>query len=153
MTNDQIPAPVVLARLRAASKTQALMALAQEAACHAVIHERTIFSALLERERLGSTGVGAGVAIPHARLAKLDTQCTVFARLDRPVDFAAADDCPVDLIFVLLSPEAAGADHLQGLSRISSLLRDGKLCRELRRSRDPAALYSMLTGHSKPAAA
>ena len=87
---------------------------------------------LMQREKLGSTGVGNGVAIPHGKLPKLDKLFGLFARLDRPVDFEALDGQPVDLIFLLLAPEGAGADHLKALARVARLLRDPEVARKLR---------------------
>jgi PTS system nitrogen regulatory IIA component len=99
----------------------------------------------MQRERLGSTGIGNGIAIPHGKLAKLERLCGAFARLDRPVDFEALDGQPVDLMFLLLAPEGAGADHLKALARIARLLRDGETTRKLRESRDAESLYAVLT--------
>jgi nitrogen PTS system EIIA component len=114
----------VLPRLKAANKKQALQELAARAARLTGAHERAIFDVLLERERLGTTGVGHGIAIPHGKLASLDKLHGVFARLDQGIDFDAIDEQPVDLIFLLLAPESAGADHLKALARVSRLLRD-----------------------------
>ncbi len=97
-----------------------------------------------QREKLGSTGVGNGIAIPHGKLPKLDRLFGVFARLERPVDFEALDGQPVDLVFLLLAPEAAGADHLKALARVARLLRDSEVARKLRDSRDAEALYAVL---------
>ena len=110
-----------------------------------LLPEREIFDTLLHRERLGSTGIGDGIAIPHGKLVQLTRIVGVFARLDRPVDFDALDDEPVDLVFLLLAPEGAGADHLKALARIARVLRDGDTATKLRASRDPAALYALLT--------
>jgi len=100
---------------------------------------------LSERERLGSTGIGMGVAIPHGKLSGLDRLCGIFARLDRPIPFEAIDDQPVDLIFVLLAPENAGADHLKALARVARLLRDRAVCDKLRGTDNHDALYALLT--------
>ncbi len=108
------------------------------------IHERTIYDVLIERERLGSTGIGMGIGIPHGRLPGLDRLCGIFARLDRPVPFDAIDDQPVDLIFLLLAPESAGADHLKALARVSRLLRDRTVCEKLRGTDNADALYALL---------
>ncbi|HLB06469.1 MAG TPA: PTS sugar transporter subunit IIA, partial [Alphaproteobacteria bacterium] len=105
----------VLARLKAASKKQLLQELAQHAATLSGLDERQIFEVLLERERLGTTGVGRGIAIPHGKFAKLERLIGVFARLEQPIGFDAVDDKPVDLVFLLLAPESAGADHLKAL--------------------------------------
>jgi nitrogen PTS system EIIA component len=136
----------VLVGVRVSSKKEALSMLAHQAASRTGQPERVILDALVERERLGSTGIGSGIAVPHARLPGLDGLCAVFLRLDRPIDFEAVDDWPVDLIFLLLSPETAGADHLRALSRISRLLRDGKVCQALRRTPSPTDLHLFLSG-------
>jgi nitrogen PTS system EIIA component len=142
---DLITPRSVLPQLRAASKRQALQELAKRAAAITGIHERTIFDILSERERLGSTGIGRGIGIPHGKLPGLDRLCGIFARLERPIPFEAIDDQPVDLIFVLLAPETAGADHLKALARVSRLLRDRGVCDKLRGTDNPDALYALLT--------
>jgi PTS system nitrogen regulatory IIA component len=142
---DLITPESVVARLRATSKKQILQELSKRAAETTGLHERTIFDVLLERERLGTTGVGDGIAIPHGKLAELSRLYGVFARLETPVDFDAVDDQPVDLIFLLLAPETAGADHLKALARISRVLREPPSIDRLRASRDRATIYSVLT--------
>lgn len=131
--------------LKANSKKQALQELAALAARGAEVGERDIFDSLLQRERLGSTGIGNGIAIPHGRFTQVSRLTGVFARLEKPIDFEAVDGLPVDLVFVLLAPEDAGADHLQGLAKIARLLRTPSIAQALRSTRDPAALYSILT--------
>ena len=101
---------------------------------------------LLARERLGSTGVGAGVAIPHGRLGSLTRLSAVFARLREPIEFDAVDGKPVDLIFLLLAPDSAGSDHLKALALVSRLLRDHRVCARLRGADNAEALYAVLTG-------
>ncbi|MGE0254541.1 MAG: PTS IIA-like nitrogen regulatory protein PtsN [Alphaproteobacteria bacterium] len=146
MDIDEILAPgAVVAKLRATSKKQALQELARVAADVTGEDERAIFEVLLERERLGSTGVGGGVAIPHGKLASLDRLYGVFARVAQPIDFDSVDDRPVDLLFVLLAPEGAGADHLKALARVSRLLRDPATCDKLRGSDSRDAIYALLT--------
>jgi nitrogen PTS system EIIA component len=135
----------VIAHLRATSKKQALQDLAKRAAEITGLHERAIFDVLLERERLGSTGVGNGIAIPHGKIGGLDRLYGLFARADQAIDFDAIDEQPVDLIFLLLAPEGAGADHLKALARVSRLLRDRVICEKLRGSDSADALYSLLT--------
>ncbi len=142
---DLVSIEGVVADLKATSKKQALQDLAHRAADVTGLHERAIFDTLLERERLGTTGVGLGIAIPHGKMADLDRLYGVFARLKDPVDFDAVDDQPVDLIFLLLAPESAGADHLKALARVSRLLRDQSVCEKLRGSDTPAAIYALLT--------
>jgi PTS system nitrogen regulatory IIA component len=140
-----LPSDGIAGGLKANSKKQVLQELAALAARGAEVSERDIFDALLQRERLGSTGIGNGIAIPHGRFAQVTRLTGVFARLEKPIDFEAVDDLPVDLVFVLLAPEDAGADHLQGLAKIARLLRTPSIVQALRATRDPAALYSILT--------
>ena len=135
----------VLPNLRSTSKKQALQELAKAAAGLTGQDERSIFDVLLERERLGTTGVGNGIAIPHGKLAGLGQLYGIFARLDSPIDFEAIDEQPVDLIFLLLAPEGAGADHLKALARVSRQLRSGTYCDKLRGSDSRDALYALLT--------
>ncbi len=142
---DLIGPDSVIADLRATSKKQALQELAERAATITGLHERQIFDVLLERERLGTTGVGNGIAIPHGKLAGLKKLHGVFARLSTPIDFEAIDERPVDLIFLLLAPETAGADHLKALARVSRLLRDQSMCEKLRKTDTADALYILLT--------
>ncbi len=141
---DLITPRSVVAQLRATNKKQALQELAKRAAVITGIQERTIYDVLIERERLGTTGIGMGIAIPHGRLPGLDKLCGIFARLDRPVAFDAIDDQPIDLIFLLLAPESAGADHLKALARVSRLLRDRTVCEKLRGTDNADALYALL---------
>lgn len=143
----------VLPHLKVTSKKQTLQELATVAAEITGLHERAIFDVLLERERLGTTGVGSGIAIPHGKIGELDRLYGLFARLDEPVDFDAVDDEPVDLIFLLLAPESAGADHLKALARISRLLRDKAVREKLRETGTADELYSVLTAESAPHAA
>lgn len=150
---DLITPQSVIARLRATSKKQALQELAKRAAEATGLHERAIFDVLLERERLGTTGVGDGIAIPHGKLPELSRLYGVFARLETPVDFDAVDDQPVDLMFLLLAPETAGADHLKALARVSRLLRDRSTCEKLRGADKADAIYALLTeSHASHAA-
>jgi PTS system nitrogen regulatory IIA component len=141
---DLIKPDRVVANLRATSKKQALQDLARRAAEITDQSERAIFSVLMKRERLGTTGVGNGIAIPHGKLPTLDRLYGVFARLEHPIDFDSIDDRPVDLIFLLLAPESSGADHLKALARVSRLLRDKTACEKLRGTDDPEALYALL---------
>jgi PTS system nitrogen regulatory IIA component len=135
----------VSAALKVKTKKQALRALATRAAQITGLDERYVFDMLLQRERLASTAVGRGIAIPHARIDGLGQLATVFAQLDEPIEFEAPDSEPVDLVFVLLAPEHAGADHLKALARISRVLRDAQTLEKLRAARDRDALYSVLT--------
>ncbi len=143
--NELISAQSVIPNLRASSKKQALQDLARRAADITGLHERAIFDVLMERERLGTTGVGNGIAIPHGKMANLDRLYGLFARLEHSVDFQSIDEQPVDLIFLLLAPESAGADHLKALARVSRLLRDGSVCEKLRGTDDAEALFALLT--------
>jgi nitrogen PTS system EIIA component len=144
----------VIANLKAGSKKQALQELARRAATRTPgTHERVIFDTLWERERLGSTGMGMGTAIPHGKIAGLDRLIGLFARLERPIDFEAVDERPVDLIFVLLAPESAGADHLKALARVSRLFRDRAICEKLRGTDNVDALTALLTDRAASHAA
>jgi nitrogen PTS system EIIA component len=143
----------VIANLRAANKRQALQELAKRAAAIAGKNERAVFDVLLERERLGTTGIGAGTAIPHGRMQDLTRLHAVFARLEKPIDFEAIDNQPVDLIFLLLTPDTAGADHLKALARLSRLLRDKTMCDKLRGTDGAEALYALLTDRATSHAA
>ena len=135
----------VVANLKVTSKKQALQELSKKIAELIGQDERKIFDILLEREKLGTTGVGNGIAIPHGKLDDLDKLQGLFARLERPVDFDAIDERPGDLIFLLVAPESAGADHLKALARVSRLLRDKTMCDKLRGSDNAEALYALLT--------
>lgn len=142
---DLINPHAVLPALKAASKKQALQELARKAADLTGQHERAIFDVLLERERLGTTGVGHGIAIPHGKLPGLTRVHGLFARLDKPIDFDSIDDQPVDLVFLLLAPEHSGADHLKALARVSRMLRDANVCAKLRGSDNADAIFAILT--------
>jgi len=138
---------------RAGSKKQILQLLARHAAEQTGLHERSVFETLLERERLGTTGVGDGVAIPHGRIEEVSTIRGLFLRLKEPVDFDAVDGQPVDLLFLLLAPAQAGADHLKALSKISRLLRNREICEKLRGARTSDAIYALITGDNTSRAA
>jgi PTS system nitrogen regulatory IIA component len=145
LLSDFISSDSVVASLKAKTKKQLLQDLSARAARLTGLRERDIFDVLLQRERLGSTGLGHGIAIPHGKIAGLKRIVGIFARLAEPVDFDAVDGQPVDIVFLLLAPEGAGADHLKALARISRLLREGSAVDKLRASRDAAALYAVLT--------
>ena len=145
MTVTDLVAPeAIIPALKVISKKQALQELAARAAVLTGQNERTIFEVLLQREKLGTTAVGYGVASPHGKLPKLDRIFGLFARLERPIDFEAMDNQPVDLMFLLLAPEGAGAEHLKALARVARLLRDQEIAKKLRASKDAEALYSVL---------
>ena len=143
----------VIPNLEATSKKHALQDLAARAGPICGIDERAIFDVLLARERLGSTGVGNGVAIPHGKLAELGHLVALFAKLDTPVDFDAADDVPVDLVFLLLAPESVGADHLKALAKVSRYLLDREVCARLRGAESVKSLHAVLTQGAAPHAA
>jgi PTS system nitrogen regulatory IIA component len=145
LLSDLIAPDSVEPLLKAKSKKQLLQELSVRAAPLTGLPERDIFEVLLQRERLGSTGLGQGIAIPHAKLQGLKHIVGVFARLAEPIDFDAVDGQKVDIVFLLLAPQAAGADHLTALARISRLLREGSAVEKLRASKDAAALYAVLT--------
>ena len=142
----------IIPALRVHTKKQLLVELASTASKITGIPEREIFDVVLQRERLGATGVGAGIAIPHGKLKALTKITGVFARLETPVDFEALDDQPVDLVFMLLAPEGAGADHLKALSRIARALRDQDLVARLRSSDTVPAIEACLNQEQASAA-
>ena len=142
---DLITPQSVIASFRVSSKKQALQELAKKAASLVGQPEKLVYDVLSERERLGTTGVGLGIAIPHGKLPGLERMTGLFARLDKPVDFEAIDNQPVDLVFLMLAPEDAGTDHLKALARVSRLLRDRAVCAKLRGTDDADALYALLT--------
>jgi len=150
---DLIVPEAIIPALKAGSKKQILQIMAEKAAAITALPEADIFDTIFQREKLGSTGVGHGIAIPHGKLTDIDKIVGVFARLQHPVDFESLDDEPVDLVFLLLAPENAGAEHLKALSRIARLLRDGDIVAKLRNSHDTQALYTLLVDHAEPDAA
>lgn len=143
----------ILADAKAGSKKRVLQDAAQLAEAVYNLPAGRLLSALQARELLGPTGMGNGVAIPHARLPEITEVAGVFMRLESPVDFSAVDRQPVDLVFVLFAPEGAVTDHLKSLARVSRTLRNEATCKKLRSTRDPAAIYSILleNEHSKAA--
>ena len=154
MTLTDLVAPnAIIPALKVNGKKQAIQELAARAAELTGQSEREILEILLQREKLGSTAVGNGVAIPHGKLAKLGRLFGLFARLERAIDFEALDSQPVDLVFLLLAPEAAGADHLKALARVARVLRNPETARKLRESRDADALYAVLAMPAESSAA
>jgi len=141
---DLLVAEAVLSRFEGTSKKQVLQDLAAHAAALLSIDAQTIFDVLWEREKLGTTGVGGGIAIPHGRIAGLENVKAIFAQLKAPIDFEAVDEKPVDLIFLLLAPTDAGADHLHALATVSRTLRDAHLCERLRAAKNQETLYRLL---------
>lgn len=150
--SDLIEVKAIMPALKANSKKQLLQLLAERAAAVTGIPEREVFDIILQRERLGSTGVGNGIAIPHGKLSGISRITGVFARLEVPVEFEALDDQPVDLVFLLLAPEGAGADHLKALSRIARVLRDADTVTKIRGTRDAAAIHALLAEKQADAA-
>jgi PTS system nitrogen regulatory IIA component len=151
-TTDLVSPNAIIPAMKVNGKKQALQEIAAKAAELTGQNEKVILEILLQREKLGSTGVGNGVAIPHGKLQKLGNVFGLFARLERPIDFEALDGQPVDLIFLLLAPEGAGADHLKALARVARLLRDSEVARKLRVSNGAEAIYAVLAMPSASAA-
>lgn len=149
---DLLTPAAVIAPLKAGNKKHALQELALHAAQITSLPEREIFETLLQRERLGSTGIGDGIAIPHGRSSGINRLCGLFARFDKPIDFEALDGQPVDIAFVLLAPEGAGADHLKALARVARALRNGSIMTRVRSAYDASAIYAILTEPSAKAA-
>ena len=143
----------VIADAKAGSKKRVLQEAARRAAEVYHLPESKVLAALQARELLGPTGMGNGVAIPHARLPDIEHVCGVFMHLETPVDFSAVDRKPADLIFVLLAPESAVTDHLKSLARVSRTLRNEATCQKLRSTRDAAALYAILLENERSQAA
>lgn len=141
---DLLQQDAIIPALKVTSKKHLLQELSAKASKLTGIPEREIFDVILQRERLGSTGVGHGIAIPHGKLSSISTISGVFARLETAIDFEALDDEPVDLVFLLLAPEGAGADHLKALSRIARVLRDPDLVAKLRKTDSASAIYAFL---------
>jgi PTS system nitrogen regulatory IIA component len=151
--HELIKPDAIVPALKVQSKKQAFHELSERAALVSGVAARSIFDCVLQRERLGSTGIGSGIAIPHGKLDSVSHIFGIFGRFERPIDFEAIDGAPVDLVFMLIAPEAAGADHLKALARIARLLRDPGLTAKLRASRDVASLYGLLTQQSASNAA
>lgn len=143
----------VIPALRVGSKKQALHELSARAARLIGRDEREIFDTLLQRERLGSTGIGDGIAIPHGKLPRLERLFGLIARLERPIDFDALDGQPVGVLFLLLAPEGAGADHLKALARVARVFRQPGIIERIRTIRDADALYALMVQASAPQAA
>lgn len=153
MVADFLDVKSVILNLKATTKKQALQDVAQIVAERTQVEARAIFETLLHRERLGSTGVGDGIAVPHGKLTELDRLHGFFIRLEKPVDFDAPDGAPVSLLFVLLAPEGAGADHLKALACIARVMRDEVTVNSIRQSEDPDAIYTLLTSQTASHAA
>lgn len=149
---DLLRPEAVISPLRANSKKQALQEISQHAAALTGLPERELYESLLQRERLGSTGIGDGIAIPHGRMPGIERLVGLFARLDKPIDFESLDGQPVDIIFVLIAPEGAGADHLKALARVARVLRNQAVLEQVRKIRDPQIIYSLLAESAAQAA-
>lgn len=152
MTEILLPANVFVG-LPATDKREILQLLAAKAAGGTGLGEGAILEVLLERERLGTTGVGKGIAIPHGKLTGLKAPFGLLARLAHPIPFEAVDDGPVDLLFLLLAPESAGAEHLKALARVSRLLRDRRVCDQLRKAETAERMYAALAVSTRSHAA
>lgn len=131
------------------TKKQALQEVARLAAPMAGVSEHVIFDALFSREKLGTTGVGHGIAIPHGKIEQVEKVFGFFAKLKTPVDFEAIDEKPVDLIFMLVAPQEAGADHLKALAKISRMSRDPAFCQKLRKAPDVKSLQALIAEGEK----
>lgn len=141
---DIISKDAVLDNVQAGTKRELIQKLSEHIASVCGLDERSIFDAVWERENLGSTGYGEGVAFPHARIEGLNKVCALFARLDVAVDFDSLDGKPVDLIFLLVSPENSGADHLTALASLSRILKTEGSCEKLRKARSVDEIYAIL---------
>jgi PTS system nitrogen regulatory IIA component len=142
---ELISIDAIAPNLKATNKKQALQELSKRAAHLTRFDDKVIYDVLLERERLGTTGVGSGIAIPHGKLEGLSKFYGIFARLEKAINFESIDEYPVDLIFLLLAPENAGADHLKALAQVSRLLRNKEICKKLRGTDNAEGLYALLT--------
>ncbi|MBB5073758.1 PTS system nitrogen regulatory IIA component [Bartonella callosciuri] len=142
--NELITPEAIIPALKANSKKQVLQVLAGKAAELTGLDACVIFDIVLQREKLGSTGLGGGIAIPHGKLSNINRIIGIFARLESSVDFEALDDEPIDLVFLLLAPENAGADHLKALSQIARVLRHTDVVQKLRNTHDAKVLYNLL---------
>ena len=146
MNVSEILSPAdVFCDMKTSGKRRLLVDLSAIAASRADLESGVVFEALWEREKLASTAVGRGVAIPHGRMQRLSRIAGLFVKLQTAIDFEAPDDIPVDLVFLLLTPAEAGADHLKALARISRLLRHAGTCERLRAATSADALYALLT--------
>jgi PTS system nitrogen regulatory IIA component len=153
---DWLDRSAIAPRINAAGKRQALAAVAELAVrCFGaeIGDAEAVLDALLEREQEGSTGVGHGVAVPHARFARLTRMRGVFVRLDPPVEFDSVDEQPVDLMFALFAPSEAGSEHLRALARVSRLLRKPELREQLREAHSADAIYALLVQEAETSAA
>jgi PTS system nitrogen regulatory IIA component len=146
MKIEDFLAPGSVVELKASDKRDVITALSRQAASALALDATAVMNALLSREELGSTGMGQGFALPHARLAEVKKPFGIFARLRRPVDFDAVDGLPVDLVFLLLLPINAQGDQLNALACVARRLRDQGTTERLRRTRDAAGAFHLLVG-------
>ena len=150
---DLLDRHAIIPRVTATSKRQSLSVAAEVAARLYGLKAATVLDALLAREEEGSTGVGSGVAVPHARVKGLDRVRGIFFRLETPVDFGAVDDQPVDLVFALLAPPETRTEHLRALARVSRALRRPEMREQLRQARTQDAMQALLAREATPSAA
>jgi nitrogen PTS system EIIA component len=143
----------VFSNVKMASKKQLLQFMSEKASEMTGISERDIFDTIMQRERLGSTGVGNGIAIPHCKMKTAVHLTGLFVRLDQAIDFDAIDDQKVDLVFMLIAPELAGADHLKALSKVARALRSADIVDAIRRAPDSGIIYDILNPRETSAAA
>ena len=151
--SDILLPEAVYSPLRVHSKKRLFQEISQATADRLLMQPETVLSVLMERETLGPTGVGHGVALPHARLTDIDRVVGVFLRLEKPMDFGAADRQPVDLVFGLFAPANDGVEHLKALALVSRTLRNPATCAKLRSNTNPAALHAILTAEESTQAA
>ncbi|ARJ69530.1 PTS sugar transporter subunit IIA [Paracoccus contaminans] len=149
---DILSPAAVRSQAQVSSKKRLFHDLAELAAQAYGLDAGRTLDALQERESLGATGVGHGVALPHARISGLDHVAGLFLRLEKPMDFDAVDRQPVDLVFTLLAPDSPGVEHLKALALVSRTLRDERLRAKLRANTDPVALHAVLTDGPEPSA-
>jgi nitrogen PTS system EIIA component len=142
---DLLGPSAVLDDLEVADKKQLMQTLSRHVSEQLDMEEHLLFDVLWEREKLGTTGVGHGIAIPHGRVAGIEKVQGTFVRLNTPIDFDSVDNHPVDLVFLLLAPEAAGADHLHALAAVSRAFRDATLCEALRKAKNIDVLTRLLS--------
>ncbi len=142
--SDLINPARVIPNLEVSGKKQLLEKISVIVAGEIAVDARVVFDLLLEREKLGSTGVGSGIAIPHGKLSKINQLYGFFVRLKKAVDYDALDEIPVDIVFVLIAPDKAGGDHLQGLALVARKLRDQDICARLRKGKDATAICAIL---------
>jgi PTS system nitrogen regulatory IIA component len=153
MIAELLAAGCIAPRLSVSTKRQVISTISEIAARNLRLRAARVFDALMERESLGPTGVGHGVAIPHARVEGLSRMTGIFARLTPAVEFGAVDETPVDLVFALLSPTGAGPEHLRALARVARLLRSAELRGQLRQAAGADAIRALLVRENRSSAA